>query len=220
MPLHDDQQYLTAVMDSVFISYVCRHADCGFYGSNSDWNKWAFRCPCCGRQCRPYAAKQGASALFPFQKVLTVVDPITQRIFAVPTTWPDTASDSFLGNQAIVQARKMLSEGDADAESRFKSSANASLHDLLVKVGLPPTMQHFKGAQPGVRHILQPATGFGTCSIDRLEQIGYRGAFLPKELAEQPVFDQWDVLCAGLASLILSLPTSLLEYIRSIPLRD
>ena len=95
--LEEDKQYFTAISDSVFISYVCRHKDCGYYGSNSDWvkqvNHWKFRCPRCARLYRPFAEKQGVSTLLPFQKVLAVVDPFTQRISALPTTWPDAASD-------------------------------------------------------------------------------------------------------------------------------
>ena len=81
-------------------------------------------------------------------------------------------------------------------------------------------MQHFMGCKPSARDALRNAVGFGSYSIERLEQIGYRGAFLPKGLAEQPVFDQWDILCAELASLILSLSATLLDYSKSVPIRD
>ena len=31
--INEEKQYLTAICDTVFISYVCRYKDCGFYGS-------------------------------------------------------------------------------------------------------------------------------------------------------------------------------------------
>ena len=66
------------------------------------------------------------------------------------------------------------------------------------------------------RHILQTAVGFGTAAIQRLDETGYRGAILPDNLAEQPVFDQWPILCAGLASLTLTMPDSLRQYLQEV----
>ena len=186
--INEDKQYFTAIFDSVFISYVCRHKDCGYYGSNSDWvkqaNRYKLRCPRCARLCRPFADSQGASSLHPFQKVLAVIDPITQRIFALPTTWPDTASDEFPCNMAVTQARKIMSEGNAEAESRFKSNADECLRNLLQKVGLPPSMQHYQGILPEARHIFESAAGFGAEAIAHLASSGYRGAILPTEVSE------------------------------------
>ena len=65
--INEDKQYLTAIFDAVFISYVCRHKDCGFYGAISDWikeaNHYRFRCPRCARKYRPWIERQGASEL-------------------------------------------------------------------------------------------------------------------------------------------------------------
>ena len=197
---------------------MCRYKGCGYYGSNSDGvkqaNHYKFRCPRCARLYRPFAEKQGASTLFPFQTVLTVIDPITQRIFALPTTWPDTASDELLCNMAVIQARKIMSDGDAAAESRFKANANECFHNLLQKVCLPPSMQHFQGILPEARHILESAAGFGAETIAHLATNGYRGAILPQEVNEQPVFNAWDILTSGLVSLILNLPTNLRAYVQ------
>ena len=144
--------YLMAIFDTVFISYVCRYKDCGFYGSSSDWvketNHYRFRCPRCARRYQPWIERQGATALYPFQKVLSIIDPLTQRTLMLPTTWPDTQSDEFLCNQAVIEARKIISDGDAEAESRFKANANTCLHNLLKMIGLPPTMQHYKEIPP------------------------------------------------------------------------
>ena len=215
-----DTQYFTTIFETVHISYVCRFKECGFYGSNSDWLKhessYQFRCPRCAKRYRPFAGRHGASELHPFQKVLSIVDPVTQRILAVPTTWPDTAADEFLGSQALIEARKIHSAGNPEEEARFKQTANTELHNLLLKVGLPPTMQHFKGATIEARHILQPAVGYGPAAIQRLDEVGYRGAILPADLAQQPVFNQWSILCAGLASLILTTPASIRQYLTEV----
>ena len=216
--ISEDKQYLTAIFDTVFISYVCRHKDCGFYGANSDWvketNHYRFRCPRCARRYRPWVDRQGASELYPFQKVLSIIDPLTQRTLMLPTTWPDSQSDDFLCNQAVIEARKIISDGDADAESRFKANANECLHNLLKKIGLPPTMQHYKEILPTTRDILLSAKGFGDEAVAHLAANGYRGAILPTDIDNERVFNSWEVLTSGLASLILNLPTSLRAYIR------
>ena len=207
---------IAAIFDTVFISYVCRHKACGFYGANSDWvkqsNHYRFRCPRCARQYRPWVDRHGASELYPFQKILSIVDPITQRTFMLPAAWPDTQSDEFLCNMAVVEARKIISEGDAEAESRFKANANECLHNLLQKIGLPPTMQHFQGVLPTARDILLSASGYGSGAVAHVAANGYRGAILPPAVCQEPVFNSWEIPTSGLVSLILNLPPSLRAY--------
>ena len=134
----------------------------------------------------------------------------------LPTTWPDTHSDEFLCNQAVIEARRLISEGDAEAESRFKSSANTCLHNLLTKVGLPPTMQHFTEVLPPARDILLGARGYGSPAVAQLAAKGYRGAILPHNMNCQDVFNRWEILVAGLASLILNLPITLRTFINEV----
>ena len=136
----------------------------------------------------------------------------------LPTTWPDTHSDEFLCNQAVIEARKMISDGDAEAESRFKTNANTCLHNLLTKIGLPPTMQHFTEILPPARNILLSAHGFGTSAVAHLAATGYRGAILPPNMNTEDVFNNWEVLVAGLTSLILNLPLTLRTYLNEVDL--
>ena len=128
---------------------------------------------------------------------------------ALPTTWPDTASDEFLCNVAVTQARKIMSEGGAAAESRFKANANECLHNVLQKVGLPPSMQLPRRTTSGTTHP-------GECGGIRHRRNcnGYRAAILPREVIDQPVFDSWGILTSGLVSLILNLPKNLRDYIK------
>ena len=107
----------------------------------------------------------------------------------------------------------MISDGDAEAESRFKTNANTCLHNLLTKIGLPPTMQHFTEIMPPARDILLSAHGFGTAAVAHLAANGYRGAILPPNMNTEDVFNNWEVLVAGLASLILNPPSTLRTYL-------
>ena len=115
---------------------------------------------------------------------------------------------------AVTEARKIMSEGDADAESKFKANANECLRKLLQKVGLPPSMQRVQGVLPEARHILESATGFGSGAVAHLAARGYRGAILPPEVSQEPIFNSWGILTSGLVSLILNLPPSLRTYIQ------
>ena len=113
---------------------------------------------------------------------------------------------------AVVEARRIINEGDAEAESRFKANANVCLRNLLQKTGLPPTMQHCQGVLPPARDILLSASGYGSEAVAHLAANGYRGAILPREAEYEHVFNSWQILTSGLASLILKSsfqPTSL-----------
>ena len=68
--------------------------------------------------------------------------------------------------------------------------------------------------RPEVRHILGPATGYGTRAIEDLEARGFRGNFLPPGIEGQVVFRDWDVLVVGVANIVLYLPTDLRAFIR------
>ena len=107
-----------------------------------------------------------------------------------------------------------MCEGDAHAEERFKQSANLGLRDLLQRIGLPGTAQLYTVMRPEVRHILAPASGCGTRAIEKLEARGFRGNCWPPGVEDQVVFRDWDVLVAGIASIILDLPTDLRAFIR------
>ena len=112
-----DHSYLTAVLDNICISFVCRYPDCRFYGSNSDWVKhnerYKLRCPKRGKQYQRWVKQRGATTLLPFQKVVSILDPYTHRVSAVPATWPSSGEDDFLGKLALAQARKLMTKNDA-----------------------------------------------------------------------------------------------------------
>ena len=75
-------------------------------------------------------------------------------------------------------------------------------------------MQHYTEILPTTRGILLSAKNFGDEAVAHLAANGYRGAILPTDIDTEHVFGSWEVLTAGLASLILNLPTSLRAYIR------
>ena len=163
---------------------------------------------------------QGARELLPFQKALTVVDPFTSRLMVVPTTWPDTASDSFISNQAIIEARRHMTRGDDRAPVQFRASVTATLNQLLRRHNLPASMQIFDSPPPEAIHVLGSANGFGPRAVQELQQRGYRGAILPESIRTTPAFSDWDILTSGLASLILHLPGDLRAYIRETELTE
>ena len=162
---------------------------------------------------QPWTSAHGTTQLLPFQKVVSMLDPFTLRVFAVPATWPPSGEDDLLGKLALTQARTLMSDGDSEAQTKFSASADASLHDLLKRVGLPPGTIHYKDVSPEVIHILSPASGYGPKAIQDLKERGYRGNILPADVGDTVVFRDWDILVAGLASLILNLPGDLREYL-------
>ena len=70
-------------------------------------------------------------------------------------------------------------------------------------------MQHFQGVLPTARDILLSANGYGSEAVAHLAAHVYRGAILPPEVCQEPVFNSWEILASGLVSLILNHPASL-----------
>ena len=81
-----DASYLTAVFGSVFLSYVCRQPTCAYYGSNADWvqkeGRYQFRCPHCGRRCRPLSALNAPGNCYRFRKFSQLWTPGHAHIVA------------------------------------------------------------------------------------------------------------------------------------------
>jgi len=127
--------YLTEIAHGVTISFMCRQKGCLFFGKNDQWIKHVesehFRCPQCGERYRPWSFGKGE---FPAQKVLHVVDPVTQVDCIIPCTWPGSDEDKWLNNMVEIRARDIQTDGDLRA---FMERSAVNLSELLTKVGTP-----------------------------------------------------------------------------------
>ena len=101
------------------------------------------RCPNCGEVSKLWSESKRSRTgnvipLLPYQKVISIVDIVSDQLYAVPCKWPFEYEDAWLLDQAQMHAANLGTIADVD---QYLSQTQADLHTVLERIGVPLGMR-------------------------------------------------------------------------------
>ena len=183
----------------VTLSFVCRYLECLFFGQNDGmtWPQeighYRFRCPSCGKKAAPWTTISGQIEGLAF--VLMIIDPLTEEVTHIPTTWPPSQEEQWLNNMIELTARDIQSDADVEA---WRNKSALDIHNLIQRERIPKAFKAIPW-KPKNGHML---TKF------RWKQIAERGFFygdyLAKKEALGDLYSNWSELINLVANHVAS----------------
>ena len=204
-----DVGYLTEVSAGLAVSWVCRYADCLWFGMNSQWVKGRtekFRCPECAREHAPWSTAGGQIANA--SRVVSFKDS-AGKAWAFLASWPPSTEDRWLARmcEARFLALQQTMVPQAQHIDAFANKAVADIDAFCKERGIPGHFVHTPTLSQGVLDLLN------TTSSDRwprqnwqhLIEHGFWGNKLEPEQAEH-IFGtaEWENMINLVAHLMLA----------------